>query len=140
MGKHFKMKHNPRRAKWTKAYRKAHGKEMVLDTTFEFEKKRSVPVRYDRNLMVKTIKAMQVVERIKHVRRERFHKQRLAAQLRKRQTAAQKEIAKGKDLLEGPAKEKAVAYAKEIAEARQKAKEKGRLETSTGGGSMEVED
>ncbi|CAE8615422.1 unnamed protein product [Polarella glacialis] len=52
--KHFKMKHNPRRLKWTKAYRRAHGKEMVVDSTFNFEKKRLTPTRYNRNLMVKT--------------------------------------------------------------------------------------
>ena len=47
--KHFKAKHNPRRMKWTKAYRKTHSfiirnfqlilldKEMINDTTFNFE-------------------------------------------------------------------------------------------------------
>ncbi len=38
--KHFRMKHNPRKMKWTKTYRKLRGKEMTLDTTFDFEKKR----------------------------------------------------------------------------------------------------
>jgi len=140
---HFKMKHNPKRAKWTKAYRRAHGKEMQLDSTFDFEKKRNVPVRYDRNLMIKTIKAMQVVDRIKKVRKERFHKQRLAAQIRKRQTSAQKEIAKGKDLLEGPAKDKAIQYAEHFAAEKQKklekAKAKIKIDKKSGGGTMEVD-
>jgi large subunit ribosomal protein L24e len=137
------MKHNPKRAKWTKAYRRAAGKEMQLDSTFDFEKKRNTPVKYDRNLMIKTIKAMQVVDRIKKVRKERFHKQRLAAQIRKRTTSAQKEIAKGKDLLEGPAQDKAVQYAKHFAEEKQKklekAKSKVRVDKKSGGGAMEVE-
>merc|ERR1711904_575609 len=108
------MKHNPRRMKWTKAYRRAHGKEMTLDSTFNFEKKRLTPVRYNRNLMVKTIRAMQIVDRIKQVRKERFHKQRLAAQIRKRQTSAQKEVSRGTRLLEGPSKVKALKYQKEL--------------------------
>merc|ERR1712137_1001896 len=110
--KHFKMKHNPRRLKWTKAYRRAQGKEMTLDSTFNFEKKRLTPTRYNRNLMVKTIRAMQTVDRIRTVRKERFHKQRLATQIRKRQTSAQKEVLKNAKLLEGPSKLKALAYQK----------------------------
>jgi large subunit ribosomal protein L24e len=139
--KHFKMKHNPRRMKWTKAYRRAHGKEMTLDSVFNFEKKRLTPTRYNRNLMVKTVRAMQIVDRIKAVRKERFDKQRIAAQVRKRQTSAQKEIAKGAHILEGPSKIKALAYEKEFAEkAKIKAKSKVRVEKSSGSkGSKEME-
>mmetsp|Transcript_81045 Transcript_81045/g.127656 ORF Transcript_81045/g.127656 Transcript_81045/m.127656 type:complete len:178 (-) Transcript_81045:119-652(-) len=140
--KHFKMKHNPRRLKWTKAYRRAHGKEMALDSTFNFEKKRLTPTRYNRNLMVKTVRAMQIVDRIKTVRKERFHKQRLAAQVRKRQTSAEKEISKGAHLLEGASKIKALSYEKEFAEqAKVKSKAKLRMEKSSGSkGDMEMED
>ena len=38
--KAFKRKKNPRRAKWTKAFRKSAGKELAVDPSFEFEKKR----------------------------------------------------------------------------------------------------
>ena len=37
--KAFFKKKNPLRTKWTKAYRESHGKEMAMDTTFEFELK-----------------------------------------------------------------------------------------------------
>ncbi|GMP94085.1 hypothetical protein CsSME_00043677 [Camellia sinensis var. sinensis] len=37
----FKMKRNPRKVKWTKAYRRLHGKDMTQDSTFEFKGKRS---------------------------------------------------------------------------------------------------
>eukprot|EP00448_Togula_jolla_P007584 CAMPEP_0170608454 /NCGR_PEP_ID=MMETSP0224-20130122/21593_1 /TAXON_ID=285029 /ORGANISM="Togula jolla, Strain CCCM 725" /LENGTH=176 /DNA_ID=CAMNT_0010933681 /DNA_START=58 /DNA_END=588 /DNA_ORIENTATION=- len=139
--KHFKMKHNPRRLKWTKAYRKARGKEMTLDSTFNFEKKRLTPTRYNRNLMVKTIKAMQVVDRIRQLRKDRFHKQRLASQVRKRQTSAQKEVVRNSNMLEGPNKVKALAYQKELeAKAKVKGKGKVRVEKASGSGGMEVEE
>ena len=38
--KAFKRKKNPRKAKWTKAFRKSAGKELAVDPSFEFEKKR----------------------------------------------------------------------------------------------------
>mmetsp|Transcript_11027 Transcript_11027/g.25220 ORF Transcript_11027/g.25220 Transcript_11027/m.25220 type:complete len:182 (-) Transcript_11027:200-745(-) len=144
--KHFKMKHNPRRMKWTKAWRRAHGKEMTMDSTFNFEKKRLTPERYNRNLMVKTIRAMQIVERIREARKVRFTKQRLAAQIRKRQTSAQKEIAKGAHMLEGPSKVKALHFQKEYANStkassRKKALAKVAVEaTGSGGAHAEMED
>ena len=50
--KHFKAKHNPRKCKWTKAYRKSMGKEMSKDSVFEFEKRRNEPLRYNRDLYI----------------------------------------------------------------------------------------
>ena len=64
--KNFKKKKNPRKAKWTKAFRKSAGKELAVDPTFEFEKRRNVPVKYDRELWQKTVGAMQVSEDIVH--------------------------------------------------------------------------
>merc|ERR1712139_613487 len=34
--------------RWTKAYRKTHGKELMYDSTLDFEKRREEPVRYNR--------------------------------------------------------------------------------------------
>ncbi|KXS17914.1 hypothetical protein M427DRAFT_96399 [Gonapodya prolifera JEL478] len=70
--KNFKMKRNPRKVRWTKAFRKAAGKEMVIDSTFEFEKRRNVPVRYDRETMATTIKAMKRVLEIRKKRERAF--------------------------------------------------------------------
>jgi len=44
--------------RWTKAYRKSHGKEMIVDSTFEFEKRRNEPQKYNREVMVQTVQAM----------------------------------------------------------------------------------
>ncbi|KAH8550064.1 ribosomal protein L24e-domain-containing protein [Umbelopsis sp. PMI_123] len=76
--KNFKMKRNPRKVRWTKAFRKAAGKEMTIDSTFEFEKRRNVPVRYDRNLMATTVKAMKRVQEIRAKRERAFFKKRMA--------------------------------------------------------------
>mmetsp|Transcript_6456 Transcript_6456/g.15697 ORF Transcript_6456/g.15697 Transcript_6456/m.15697 type:complete len:181 (-) Transcript_6456:168-710(-) len=143
--KHFRMKHNPRRMKWTKAWRRAHGKEMTMDSTFNFEKKRLTPERYNRNLMVKTIRAMQIVERIREARKVRFTKNRLATQIRKRQTSAQKEIAKNAHMLEGPSKTTALEYQKAFAtstraSSRKKVAAKVALSSGAGGQTDEMEE
>ncbi|KAH9843043.1 ribosomal protein L24e-domain-containing protein [Rhodofomes roseus] len=77
--KNFKMKRNPRKVRWTKAFRKAAGKEMTIDSTIEFEKRRNVPVRYDRELVATTVKAMKRVAEIKQRREHAFWKNRMAA-------------------------------------------------------------
>jgi len=79
--KNFKKKKNPRKAKWTKAFRKSAGKELAVDPSFEFEKRRHAPVKYNRELWQQTIEAMKKVEEIKlkrqaHHIHERQHKGR----------------------------------------------------------------
>jgi len=73
----FKKKKNPRKVRWTKAFRKAAGKELAIDPSFEFEKRRNVPVKYDRDLWVKTVDAMKKVEEIKQKRSAKFIHQRM---------------------------------------------------------------
>ncbi|KAG5360167.1 Ribosome biogenesis protein [Yarrowia sp. B02] len=83
--KNFKMKRNPRKLRWTKAFRKAAGKEMVVDSTLAFSARRDVPVRYNRDLVEKTLEAMDKVEEIRLKRERAFYKNRMrgnkAAQL-----------------------------------------------------------
>ncbi len=76
--KNFKMKRNPRKVRWTKAFRKAAGKEMTVDATLEFEKRRNVPVRYNRELMATTLAAMSRIQEIKARREKAFYKARMA--------------------------------------------------------------
>ncbi|KAK8811500.1 hypothetical protein WA158_003234 [Blastocystis sp. Blastoise] len=74
--RNFDLKRNPRKVRWTKAFRRANGKDIKVDSTLDFEKIRNRPVKYDRDLMMKTIKAMKRIEEIKKVRQQRFYKQR----------------------------------------------------------------
>ncbi|KAK2956683.1 putative Ribosome biogenesis protein RLP24 [Blattamonas nauphoetae] len=80
--KAFKMKKNPKKVRWTGAFRRSHGKELLHDSTFDFERKQNRPVRYDRELYAKTINAMKRIQEIR-LRRERLHyKQRILANKR----------------------------------------------------------
>ncbi|KAJ8912286.1 hypothetical protein NQ315_017319 [Exocentrus adspersus] len=73
----FKKKKNPRKVKWTKACRKTAGKELAIDPSFEFEKRRNVPVKYDRQTWTKSIEAMKKIEAIKQKRQATYIMQRL---------------------------------------------------------------
>eukprot|EP01113_Clastostelium_recurvatum_P005558 TRINITY_DN1248_c0_g1_i2.p1 TRINITY_DN1248_c0_g1~~TRINITY_DN1248_c0_g1_i2.p1 ORF type:complete len:185 (+),score=41.41 TRINITY_DN1248_c0_g1_i2:72-626(+) len=86
--KNFKHKRNPRKLRWTKAYRKAAGKEMAVDSTFEFEKRRNRPMKYDRDVMTKTLKAMKRVEEIKQRRAKEFYIKRMESSGKKEQELA----------------------------------------------------
>ncbi|XP_058061994.1 probable ribosome biogenesis protein RLP24 [Anopheles bellator] len=73
----FNKKKNPRKIRWTKAYRKTHEKELTVDPSFEFEKRRNVPIKYNRELWSKTIEAVKKINEIKHRRECHFIMQRL---------------------------------------------------------------
>ncbi|KAI0810973.1 ribosomal protein L24e-domain-containing protein [Irpex lacteus] len=90
--KNFKMKRNPRKVRWTKAFRKAAGKEMTVDSTIDFEKRRNVPVRYDRELVQTTVKAMKRIAEIKQKREHAFWKHRMAASREKLRAHRKKKL------------------------------------------------
>lgn len=97
--RNFNKKRNPRKVAWTKAYRKTRGKEMAVDSTFDFEKRRNRPVKYDRDLMGKTILAMKRVETIKKAREERFFENRMSDAKAEKKKQARVEIEKSIELL-----------------------------------------
>ena len=97
--RNFNKKRNPRKVAWTKAYRKTRGKEMAVDRTFEFEKRRNRPVKYDRDLMGKTIVAMQRVGEIQTRREERFFATRMKDAKAEKKKQARVEIEKSIELL-----------------------------------------
>ncbi|KAI9010611.1 ribosomal protein L24e-domain-containing protein [Hyaloraphidium curvatum] len=116
--KNFKMKRNPRKVRWTKAFRKAAGKEMTIDSTFEFEKRRNVPVRYDRDLMHTTLSAMKRVTEIRQRRERIFTLRRISKAKVQEREAAAKEVEKNIDIIqEAPLKQR-----KKLLEKKQKSK------------------
>ena len=98
----FKAKKNPRKLKWTKAYRMAHGKEMTNDPVLEFEQKRNIPTRYNRDLMVKTMQAMKRVDEIKKARQERFFQARMDKAKGQKRQSTENELMIDVDLISNP--------------------------------------
>jgi large subunit ribosomal protein L24e len=97
--RNFNKKRNPRKVAWTKSYRKTRGKEMAVDNTFDFEKRRNRPVKYDRDLMGKTILAMKRVESIQKAREQRFFEHRMQDAKAEKKKQARVEIEKSIELL-----------------------------------------
>jgi len=93
------MKRNPRKLKWTKAFRKSAGKEMVVDSTLTFAARRNVPVRYNRDLVDKTLKAMERVSEIRQKRERVFYKKRMAGNMEREKEANRKLVAENQHLL-----------------------------------------
>lgn len=89
--KAFKQRRNPRKLRWTKAFRKAAGKELVVDSTLTFAARRNVPIRYNRDLVATTLKAMARVEEIRQKRERAFYKNRMRGN-KDRQLAADKKL------------------------------------------------
>ena len=71
------MHRNPRKLGWTKAFRRAHGKEMTVDSTLALQARRNIPVRYDRDLLNETLSAMERISEIRQRRERRFYKARM---------------------------------------------------------------
>jgi large subunit ribosomal protein L24e len=93
------MKRNPRKLKWTKAFRKSAGKEMVVDSTLTFAARRNVPVRYNRDLVATTLKAMQRVGEIRQRRERVFYKKRMEGNKEREKAANRKLVAENEHLL-----------------------------------------
>jgi large subunit ribosomal protein L24e len=68
----------------------------------EFEKRRNVPVRYDRDLMSTTLKAMKRIQEIKAKRERVFYKQRMAGKKDKERAQNVQEIVKNAELVNVP--------------------------------------
>ncbi|CAJ2510003.1 Uu.00g059030.m01.CDS01 [Anthostomella pinea] len=85
------MKRNPRKLGWTKASRARAGKEMTVDSTLQFAQRRNVPTRYNRDLWLKTVKAMERIQEIRTKRERVFYKKRMQGK-RARELAAARNL------------------------------------------------
>ncbi|XP_026462155.1 probable ribosome biogenesis protein RLP24 [Ctenocephalides felis] len=99
----FKKKKNPRKTKWTKAFRKTAGKELAVDPSFEFERRRNIPVKYDRQLWTKTVEAMKKIESIKQRRQNNHIMQRLRKGREQEILRDVKEVQRDLSLIRSPA-------------------------------------
>ena len=97
--KNFKMKRNPRKLGWTKAFRRAHGKEMLVDSTLQFAQRRNVPVRYNRDLVAGTLRAMERVEELRKKRERQFYRNRIAGKAARELEADRKLVEENQHLL-----------------------------------------
>uniref|UniRef100_A0A2K5E3Z2 Probable ribosome biogenesis protein RLP24 n=1 Tax=Aotus nancymaae TaxID=37293 RepID=A0A2K5E3Z2_AOTNA len=95
-------KSNPRKVRWTKAFRKAAGKELIVDNSFEFEKRRNEPIRYQRELWNKTTDAMKRVEEIKQKRQAKFTMNRLKKNKELQKVQDIKEVKQNIHLIRAP--------------------------------------
>merc|ERR1712108_32272 len=93
----------PRKAKWTKAFRKSAGKELAVDPSFEFEKKRNIPTKYSRELWTQTVEAMKRVEEIKGKRQGHFLAKRQKVARAQERAKDRKEVARDIALIKSPA-------------------------------------
>ena len=100
--KNFKMKRNPRKVKWTKAYRKLAGKELAEDSTFELERRRNRPEKYNREVVQKTVKAMKRIKDIRVKRQDRFWEARMAGNKAAQRAADRKELEEDIHLVRAP--------------------------------------
>lgn len=87
------MKRNPRKVAWTKAYRKGHGKELAEDETFELERKRNRPEKYNRHTVQKSVSAMRKILDIRKARQDRHYENRMKGK-------KSKDLAEAKAMLE----------------------------------------
>ena len=117
------MKRNPRKVKWTKAFRMSRKKEMVVDTTLQFAARRNVPVRYNRDQITTTLKAMERISEIRARRERVFYKRRMARNKAKQQEIDRKLVNENQHLL--PRERASERLAREAAEAVKEAEELG---------------
>lgn len=72
---------------------------MVVDSTLTFAARRNVPVRYNRDLVATTLKAMERVSEIRQRRERVFYKKRMAGNKEREKEANRKLVAENEHLL-----------------------------------------
>ena len=135
--KAFKQRRNPRKLKWTKAFRKAAGKELAVDSTLTFAQRRNVPVRYNRELVATTLKAMARIEDIRQKRERAFYKNRMRGNKERDFLRDKKLVESNPELLRMREIEIANAMAKQ--QAREEAEAEAEAEMESDEEEMEID-
>ena len=100
--RNFKAKKNPRKIRWTKAYRKTHGKELVTDPVYEFEKIRNTPIKYNREIWTDTVQAMDKLAKIRKDREDRFFLRRMRRAQKIKKEIIKKDLIRHEQLISDP--------------------------------------
>ena len=100
--RNFKAKKNPRKIRWTKAYRKTHEKELVTDPVYEFEKIRNTPIKYNREIWTDTIQAMDKLSKIRKDREDRFFMKRMKRAEKTKKEIIKKNLIRHEQLISDP--------------------------------------
>jgi len=72
---------------------------MAIDSTFDFEKRRNRPIKYNRDLVNKTVQVLKKVEAIKQIRQRRFWENRHRVARIEEKVRARREILRSIDLV-----------------------------------------
>ena len=147
--RNFKAKKNPRKIRWTKAYRKTHGKELVTDPVYEFEKIRNTPIKYNREIWTDTIQAMDKLAKIRKEREDRFFMRRMRRAAHDKKEIIKKNLIRHEQLIADPKIREKVDKMREVRDEKRRLEEEKKqkkknindpgLETEIGDGGIKNE-
>ena len=101
---------------------------LLQDSTFDFEKQRNRPVKYDRELMGAAINTMKVVAGVQERREKEFHTQRMKVKKAIEKHQIQLDIKQNVDLLQ-PAAAKVIEKEVQVEQINVEVREEGQKET-----------
>ena len=119
----FKAKKNPRKIRWTKAYRKTHGKELVTDPVYDFEQIKDSTIKYNRNVWVDTIQAMEKLDKIRTDRENKFFDMRMRKAKKTQKEIIKKDLIRHEQLISDPKIREKVDKLREERDEKRKLKE-----------------
>jgi len=96
-------KRNPRKVKWTKAYRRAKGKDLTNDFSLELERRRDCPLKYDRETWQKTVAGMKRIAEITNKREAKHIMDRLKVGKKIENQKDKQEVDRNIHLIKAPA-------------------------------------
>ena len=130
--RNFKAKKNPRKIRWTKAYRKTHGKELVTDPVYEFEKIRNTPIKYNREIWTDTVQAMDKLAKIRKDREDRFFMRRMRRAQKTKKEIIKKDLIRHEQLIADPEIRKKVDKLREERDEKKLLEEEKKLNKNIG--------